>query len=89
MPENNVIALKPTVKFTAEMDADTAALVGKFITLNLGNPYGDHGTLTVDKLVKMLLEDVAAAVRDTNTWQGGHMALVLCEHRYRTGGDFE
>jgi hypothetical protein len=37
-----------------------------------------------EKLVTMLLEDVAAAEKDNTTWQRGHMALVLSEHGYRT-----
>ena len=28
--------------------------------------------------------DVAAAVKDNATWQGGHIALVLSEHGYVT-----
>jgi environmental stress-induced protein Ves len=84
---NNVIELKPvtTIKFAAEMSAETAALVNKFVALNQ-RTRNTHGPLTVDKLVRMLLEDVAAAVKDGSTWQGAHMALVLCEHGYRTGG---
>jgi hypothetical protein len=35
--------------------------------------------VTIEKLVGMLLEDVAAAVKDNTTQQGGHMALVLSE----------
>jgi hypothetical protein len=85
---NNIVLLNPTtaIKVTAEMSAETAALVGKFIAINAGNPYGDHGALTIDRLVAMLLEDVAAAVKDGNSWQGAHMALVLGEHRYWCGG---
>jgi hypothetical protein len=33
---------------------------------------------------QMWLEDVAAAMRDKTTWQGGHAALVLSEHGYLT-----
>jgi hypothetical protein len=36
--------------------------------------------MSVEKLVTMLLDDVAAAVKDNTTWQGGHMSLVLGEH---------
>jgi hypothetical protein len=76
---------KPAVKVTAEIDADTAALVNKFVALNQ-HSHNSHGPMTVDKLVRMLLEDVAAAVRDGgDSWQGAHMALVLDEHGYRAG----
>jgi hypothetical protein len=33
--------------------------------------------MTLEKLVTMLLEDVAAAVKDGTTWQGGHLSLVV------------
>jgi hypothetical protein len=35
---SNVTALKPPVNFTAEIDADTAKLVAKFITVNQHTP---------------------------------------------------
>jgi hypothetical protein len=39
--------------------------------------------MTLELLLQLLLEDVAAAARDGgDTWQGGHMALVLREHGY-------
>jgi hypothetical protein len=43
-----------------------------------------HGPMSWEKLVTMLLEEVAAAVKDDTTWQGGHMSLVLGEHGYTT-----
>lgn len=83
---SNVVNLKPavTLTFTAELDADTAALIDKFVALNQ-HTSNTHGPMTADKLVKMLLEDVAAAVRDGNSWQGAHMSLVMSEHGYITG----
>ena len=79
---NDVVNLNPTVKFTAEMEADTAALVNKFVALNQ-HTENSHGPMTVEKLAGMLLEDVAAMMRDNTTWQGGHMAVVLSQHGYR------
>jgi hypothetical protein len=79
---SNVVNLKPTVKFTAEMDADTAKLVAKFVAFNQ-HTENSYGPMTVEKLAGMLLEDVAAMMRDNTTWQGGHMALVLSQHGYR------
>jgi hypothetical protein len=39
--------------------------------------------MTEELLIRLLLDDVAAAVRDGgDTWQGCHMALVLTEHGY-------
>ena len=75
-------ALVAEIKVTVELPAETAVLVNKFLLLNQRPP--GHGPMTVEKLVTMLLEDVAAAERDNTTWQGGHMALALSEHGYRT-----
>ncbi len=71
------------IKVAIELPAETAALVNKFVVLNQ-HSQNSHGSMTVEKLVTMLLEDVAAAQRDNTTWQGGHMSLVLSEHGYRT-----
>jgi hypothetical protein len=84
-----VIPLKPTTKVSGAMSPETAALVNKFVAFNAANHKSSHGPMTIEKLVTMLLEDVAAAMRDGNTWQGGHMALVLTEHGYWCGGDDE
>ena len=54
-----------------------------FVAENADNTTSSHGPMTMELLVKLLLDDVAAAVRDCgNTWQGCHMALVLREHGY-------
>jgi 16S rRNA C1402 N4-methylase RsmH len=66
-----------------ESPSETVALVRKFILLN-HHSQNTHGPMTVEKLVTMLLENVAAAVKDGTTWQGGHMSLILSEHGYRT-----
>jgi hypothetical protein len=48
---------------------------------NADNTTSSHGPMTMELLVKLLLDDVA--VRDCgNTWEGCHMALVLREHGY-------
>jgi hypothetical protein len=81
----NVIPMTiPPIKAIGEMSPETAKLVGKFVALNQHHQ-SSHGPMTTEKLVTMLLEDVAAAVRDGDSWQGAHMALVLCEHGYQTG----
>jgi hypothetical protein len=79
----NIHAMKPAaITATGAMTPDTAKLVGKFCALNQDHQ-NTHGPMTTEKLVTMLLEDVAAAVKDGTTWQGGHMSLVLGEHGYR------
>jgi hypothetical protein len=84
----NVVPLtnKPdttNVTLNLELPAETAALINKFVALNQ-HTQNTHGPISWEKLVTMLLEDVAAAEKDNTTWQGGHMALVLSEHGYRT-----
>jgi hypothetical protein len=55
--------------------------VNKFVAQNANNVRSSHGPMTVELLVKMLLEDVAVAMWDGgDTWQGCHIALVLREH---------
>jgi hypothetical protein len=77
-----VIPIKPTTKVAGEMSPETAAFVNKFIAHNT-HRMGSHGQMTMDVLIKMLLQDVAAAMRDGgDSWQGCHMALVLREHGY-------
>jgi hypothetical protein len=79
----NVVPIKPTSKVSAEMSAETLTLVRRFVALNANNARSTHGPMTIERLAEMLLDDVAAAVRDGgNTWQGCHMALVLREHGY-------
>jgi hypothetical protein len=81
-----VIEFKPTTKFTAVMDADTANLVNKFVAFNQ-HTRNSHGPLTVDKLVRMLLEDVALSTKyESEPSAGGaYMGMLLQEHGYRTG----
>jgi hypothetical protein len=82
---SNVVQLKETtsVTVTFELSREDAALVNKFLAINQ-HTRNTHGPMSWDKLVQMWLEDVAAAVRDNQTWQGGHAALVLSEHGHRT-----
>jgi len=66
------------------MSAETAAFVNKFVAQNATNIRTSHGPMTAERLVTMLLEDVAAAMRDGgDSWQGCHMAILLSEHGYR------
>ena len=72
-----------TTKISADVPAETLALVHQFVAQNAHNTRCSHGPMTEELLVNLLLEDVAAAMRDGgNTWQGCHMALVLREHGY-------
>jgi hypothetical protein len=92
---NNIIPLKPgqkpgaPVKFCGEISAEDAELVRKFIMFNKNRFQSSHGPMTAEKLVTLLLQDVAASIRDGDTWQGCQMALVLTQHGYWTGADYE
>ncbi len=84
---DNVVKLKikPTTKIsvTVEVPPETVVLLNKFVALNQHTRNTD-GPMSWEKIAQMLLEDVAAAVKDGNSWQGAHMALVLGEHGYRS-----
>jgi hypothetical protein len=82
----NVVALKPVTKVSGGMSPETAAWVNKFIAHNAYR-MGSHGPMTIEVRIKLLLEDVAAAMRDGgNSWQGCHAATLLLEHGYRLYG---
>jgi hypothetical protein len=73
-----------SVTLSVTLPADTAALVQEFISHNQ-HSNNSHGPMTLETLVRLWLEDVSAAVRDADTWQGAHAALVLSCHGYKTG----
>jgi hypothetical protein len=86
MPVIPLHCIKPattSIDVHVELPPETAKLIAKFCALNQDSR-NTHGPMTTEKPVTMLLEDVAAAVKDNTTWQGGHMSLVLSEHGYRT-----
>jgi hypothetical protein len=86
----NMIPLQPIkppaitgITLNVELPTETAALINKFVALNQ-HTRATHGPMSWERLVQMLLEDVAASVRDGNSWRGAHMAQVLHEYGYRT-----
>jgi hypothetical protein len=79
----NVVPIKPITKVSAEIPAEIEALVRKFVLRNANNIRSSHGAMTLEKLIVLWLEDVAAAVRDGgDTWEGCHAAILLREHGY-------
>lgn len=87
---HNIVPIKPApVRFSGEISPEDADLIRKFIHWNRNRFNSSHGALTPEKLVALLLQDVAAAIRDGNTWQGCQMGLVLTQHGYFTGTDYE
>jgi hypothetical protein len=75
-----------TIAFEIKLTIDEIAMINKFILINQSIK-NTHGVMSPNKLMTMLLEDVAAAVKDNTTWQGGHMALVLSQHGYYSGDE--
>ena len=85
--DDNVVKLNPTttVTITVELPPETAALINKFVALNQHTTRNSHGAMSWDKLVTMLLEDVAAFMQPgEGDWRGAHMSLVMNEHGYRS-----
>lgn len=60
----DVMALRPTtgIAVAVELSSSDMALPNKFVALNQGSR-NSHGSMSIDKLATMLLEDVAAAMR--------------------------
>jgi hypothetical protein len=77
-----VALMNGNIKNTTAVTAEAMPLMCKCVAINQ-HSRNTHGPMTTDKLVRKLLEDVAAAVKDKTTWQGGHMALVLSKHGCR------
>lgn len=44
--------------------------------------FNSHGSLDIKRLARMLLEDVALAVRRPGSWEGANMRQVLRSHGY-------
>lgn len=48
-----------------------------------GSPHAtSHGPLDLPRLISMLLEDVALAMRRPGSWEGANMITVLQSHGY-------
>jgi hypothetical protein len=83
-----VISMKPPpviVTVNVTLSPDDLALVRRFLSVNQHATKNSHGPMTLDKLGTMLFEDIAAMMRDGDSWQGAHMSLVASEHGYRAG----
>lgn len=70
------------MKFEVEIDPRIEAAIERFLRAAGNEPDGTHGPLTVEKLVMMLLEDVAAIGRWPTPWEASCMAEVLKAHGY-------
>lgn len=64
---------------TADLDAIAAFLACTGLDVD-GNT---HGTLSIGRLVQMLLEDVALMIHRPGSWEGAGMASLMSGHGYR------
>jgi hypothetical protein len=85
--EGNRLTTQPRLATGASCRGKDAALLNKLVALNQ-HTQNTHRKMSLDLLCQMWLEDVAAAMKDNTTWQGGHAALVLSEHGYYGAGGF-
>ena len=67
---------------TIELAAWAASRVNVFIARHQSQHQNTHGRLSMETLVRMLLEDVAFAVQNPSSWDGHLMALTLSNHGY-------
>jgi hypothetical protein len=70
------------VKIVIEISDDDAMYINRVIELANMSDANTHGTLSFENLAKMLLEDVALAVRRPGSWEGANMAQLLASHGY-------
>lgn len=61
-------------------DLDAIAAFLSCTGLDVGG--NSHGTLTIGRLVQMLLEDVALMIHRPGSWEGANMAQVMSSHGY-------
>lgn len=67
---------------TVEISDDDAMYINRVIDLANMSDANTHGTLSLEQLTKMLLEDVAMVVRRPGCWEATNMAQVLTSHGY-------
>jgi len=71
------------IEIEVEIDDDTAIYLNRFlVTQGLESKGNSHGPLDIAGLTKMLLEDVALAVRRPGSWEGARMTDLLTSHGY-------
>ena len=69
-----------TIKLPAHVAADIDALVER--TAHCDDRSSSHGPLTMEKLVRMLLEDAAMTVGRPGSWEAANMDRVFAGHGY-------
>ena len=70
------------MKIIVEISDADAKDIRRAIALANNSNANTHGVLSFEVLTKMLLEDVAHAVRRPGSWEGADMAQLLASHGY-------
>jgi hypothetical protein len=72
------------MRITIDIRDEDAELIREFLdyTRTLDTTFNSHGPLDMKRLARMLLEDVALAVRRPGSWEGSNMWQVLTSHGY-------
>lgn len=70
------------MKIEIEISDNDAASIEEFLDENQTDEFNSHGPLDAVVLAKMLMEDVALAVRRPGSWEGSNMIQVLKSHGY-------
>jgi len=70
------------MKIQITIPENDSKLIKQFLTSTKGTEFCSHGSLTMEKLSAMLLEEVALGVRCPGSWEGSNMITVLASHGY-------
>lgn len=69
-------------RITIEISDEDAKLIEQVLQRSARSECNSHGSLTLEKLAVMLLEDVALSVRRPGSWEGANINQVLSSHGY-------
>jgi hypothetical protein len=70
------------MKIVVEISDDDAMHINRVIELANNSDAKTRGMLGCETLTRMLLQDVALAIRRPGSWEGANMAQVLASHSY-------
>jgi len=71
------------MRIEIEISDENIALIEEFTVDNQSDEYSTHGPLDLTVLARMLMEDVALAVKRPGSWEGFNMIRVLESHGYK------
>lgn len=73
------------MKLRIEVADEDVALITVVLEASQRGDFNSHGPLDMKRLARLLLEDVALAVRRPGSWEGANMLQVLRSHGYQIG----